>query len=301
SLSLPTIKDKIVQQAVKDIVEPIICKDFLDCSYAYRENKGPVKAINRVMHLINNEKREWVTLCDIDKYFDNVDHDLLFSMLAEKINDEKILSLIHLWIKMGKVDSKMIWKDTDLGIPQGSVVSPLFSNFYLHPFDLFMTEKNFGYIRYADDFIVLSRSEGEAYHALKDTEWFLKSKLKLSLNPGSKVEKAQNGFVYLGILFTDSGVTINNEKKEKLKNKINDSIDLKEEKPLEKLIETIRGIDRYYAKFLSQNVLEEFDEWTVSCLKKEMNDAYNIRLLRKIRLKKRKKSIKSLNPKDLSF
>ncbi len=135
SLSLPTIKDKIVQQAVKDIIEPIICKDFLDCSYAYREDKGPVKAINRVMHLINNEKREWVTLCDIDKYFDNIDHDLLFSMLAEKVNDEKLLSLIHLWIKMGKVDSRMIWKDTVEGIPQGSIISPLLSNFYLHSFE----------------------------------------------------------------------------------------------------------------------------------------------------------------------
>ncbi|MBI4652519.1 hypothetical protein HY745_14835, partial [Candidatus Desantisbacteria bacterium] len=106
-------------------VEPIICNDFLDSSYAYRENKGPVKAINRVLHLINNEKREWVTLCDIDRYFDNIDHDLLFSMLAGKIKDEKLLTLIRLWVKMGKVDSKMIWKDTLEGIPQGSLCKAL--------------------------------------------------------------------------------------------------------------------------------------------------------------------------------
>ncbi|MBI4377971.1 MAG: hypothetical protein HY578_02620 [Nitrospinae bacterium] len=80
SLSLPTIRDKIVQQAVKDIIEPMLDKEFLGVSYAYRQNKGTAKAIGRVSHVITNEKREWVTLCDIDSYFDTIHHDILFSM-----------------------------------------------------------------------------------------------------------------------------------------------------------------------------------------------------------------------------
>ncbi|MEW6215692.1 MAG: reverse transcriptase domain-containing protein, partial [Nitrospirota bacterium] len=212
SLSLPTIKDKIVQQAVKDIIEPILDREFLDVSYAYRANKGPARAIGRVIHLIANEQREWVTLCDIDRYFDTVEHDLLFSMLSEKIKDDKLLPIIRLWVKMGKVDEKMRWKDTVKGIPQGAILSPLLSNLYLHPFDKMMVERRFGYVRYADNFIILSQSEGEAYRALKDTKWFLEKRLKLNLNPGSSVKKIQEGFEFLGILFRGSEITISREK-----------------------------------------------------------------------------------------
>lgn len=83
SLSLPTIRDKIVQEAAKNLIEPILEREFLDVSYAYRTNKGPARAISRVSHLIAIEKRQWLTLCDIDNYFDNIHHDLLFAMLSE--------------------------------------------------------------------------------------------------------------------------------------------------------------------------------------------------------------------------
>ncbi|MBI5748643.1 MAG: CRISPR-associated endonuclease Cas1 [Nitrospinae bacterium] len=232
SLSLPTIKDKIVQQTVKDIIEPILDREFLDVSYAYRPNKGPAKAIAKVLHLITNEKRDWVTLCDIDRYFDTIHHNLLFSMLSEGIKDEKLLPLIRLWVKMGRVDYKMRWKETVKGIPQGSIISPLLSNLYLHPFDKMMVERRFGYVRYADDFIILSRSEGEAYRALKDTKLFLEKQLKLNLNPGSSVKKIQEGFEFLGILFKGQGITISDEKMNKLKERINEAINVREEKPL---------------------------------------------------------------------
>jgi group II intron reverse transcriptase/maturase/CRISPR-associated endonuclease Cas1 len=274
TLSLPTIKDKIVQQTVKDIIEPILDREFLDVSYAYRANKGPAKAISRVIHLITNEQREWVTLCDIDKYFDIIEHDLLFSMLSERIKDDKLLPIIRLWVKMGKVNEKMIWKDTVRGIPQGSIISPLLSNLYLHPFDLIMVERQFGYIRYADNFIILSRSEGEAYRALKDTRWFLEKRLKLNLNPGSSVKKVQEGFEFLGILFKGSVITISREKMDELRERINDAIDIKKEKSLENLTETIEGIGRYYGKVLSTDIIEELDGWMVNCLKSHTNRAY---------------------------
>ncbi|MEW6418846.1 MAG: CRISPR-associated endonuclease Cas1 [Nitrospirota bacterium] len=274
TLGLPAVKDKIVQQAAKDIIEPILDREFLDVSYAYRTNKGPAKAIGRVIHLITNEQREWVTLCDIDKYFDTIEHDLLFSMLSEKVKDDKLLPIIRLWVKMGKVDAQMRWKDTVKGIPQGAILSPMLSNLYLHPFDKMMVERQFGYIRYADNFIILSRSEGEAYRVLKDTKWFLEKKLKLNLNPGSSVKKVQEGFEFLGILFRGSEITISREKMDELRERINDAIDIKKEKSLETLTETIEGIGRYYGKVLSTDIIEELDEWTVDRLKSHMNRAY---------------------------
>jgi group II intron reverse transcriptase/maturase/CRISPR-associated endonuclease Cas1 len=279
SLSLPTIKDKLVQQAAKDLIEPILDREFLAVSYAYRPNKGPAKAIGRVSHLIINEKREWVTLCDIDKYFDTIHHDLLFSMLSERIKDEKLLPLTRLWVKMGKVDEKMRWKDTVRGIPQGSIVSPLLSNLYLHPFDMMMVEKQFGYVRYADNFIILSYTEGEAYRALKDTKWFLEKRLKLNLNPGSTVKKVQEGFEFLGILFKGSEASVSAEKMNELRKRLTYSIDFTKEKSLTKLTETLEGMGRYYGKLLPQDILEELDEWTEECLKRQLNTAYQNGLL----------------------
>lgn len=273
-LSLPTIRDKVVQQAVKDRIEPILEKEFLDVSYAYRQNKGPTKAISRVSHLITQEKRDWVTLCDIDRYFDTIHHDLLFSLLSEKIRDENLITLVRLWVKMGKVDERMRWKDNVKGIPQGGIISPLLSNLYLHPFDKLMVEKRFGYVRYADNFIILSLTEGEAYRALKDTNWFLERKLKLNLNPGSNVKRLQEGFEFLGILFQGSEKSISKEKTDELKEKIRKAIDIRTERSLKGLGETIEGVSRYYGRILAQDMLEELDGWMVECLKRQCNNAY---------------------------
>ena len=151
TLGLPAIRDKVVQQAMRNVLEPLLDRNFLDVSYAYRIGKGAGKAIARVSHLINYEKREWLTKCDIDLYFDCIDHNLLLSRLAKVVKDEQLVTLIRLWLKMGKVDSRMHWSDSNKGIPQGGIISPLLSNFYLHPLDEFMVGKDYGYIRYADD------------------------------------------------------------------------------------------------------------------------------------------------------
>lgn len=281
SLSLPTVRDKIVQQVVKDLIEPILEREFLDVSYAYRERKGPLKAINRVTHLIENEKRGWVTICDIDDYFDSVDHDLLFHMLSERIKDEKLLVLIRLWVKMGKVDRRLRWRDAARGIPQGSIISPLLANLYLHPFDRMMVERRFGYVRYADDFVVLSYSEGEAYRAFEEAKRFLRQRLKLKLNPEGGVRRVQDGFEFLGVMFLASGKTISDEKRAELKNKISDAIDFRKDRDLRGLIETLDGIGNYYGRILSQAVLEELDEWVTGCLKRHLSEAYRDGLFEK--------------------
>lgn len=274
SLSLPTIRDKIVQQTVKDTLEPTFEKKFLNVSYGYRLGKGPLKAVKRVFHLISNEKREWVTLCDIDNYFDNIHHTILFSLLTEIIKDSGILSLIKMWLRMGKVDIRLRWRDTFKGIPQGAVISPLLSNLYLHPFDNMMIERQFGYLRYADDFVILSRSEEKSYRALRDTQWFLRKKLKLFLNPGSQVKNVYEGFEFLGILFKGSEIGLKHEKIAEIKEKISDVIDKKGERSLKKLYETIRGIGGYYGLLLPQDILEELDEWTIDSLKKSLKKGY---------------------------
>jgi len=268
SLSLPTIRDKIVQQSTKEVIEPILGEEFLDVSYAYRTGKGALKAINRVRHLITNEKRGWVTLCDIDSYFNNIDHELLFSALSQKIQDEELLMLIRLWVKMGKVDKRMRWKDTTKGIPQGSVVSPLISNFYLQPFDELMVKKQYGYVRYADDFVIISYSESEAYRTLETTKRFLRNHLKLHLNPTVEVKRVETGFEFLGILFKGSELTITDDKVRELKERISLPLTINNasQDVIRELTETVTGIGRYYRNIISEEILEELDVWLVDCL-----------------------------------
>ncbi len=273
SLSLPTIRDKIVQEATKDVIEPILEREFLNVSYAYRADKGPAKAISRVSHLIINEKRQWVTLCDIDSYFDSIPHNLLFELLPKWIKDDKIIDLIRVWVRMGRVDHKLRWKETIRGIPQEGIISPLLSNLYLHPFDQMMVERKFGYVRYADDFVILSYSEPQAYRALRDATWFLEKRLMLKLNSGACVKKIEEGFEFLGILFEGDEKTITEKKQNELKERICQAIEIEN---LEKLNETVRGISIYYGRFVPQEILEELDEWMIDhlkvCLKRDYQE-----------------------------
>lgn len=269
TLGLMSVRDKIVQQAAREILEPLLDRLFLDVSYAYRRGKSAGRAIGRVQHLIVNEKREWLTLCDIDAYFDNINHDRLLSMLARCINDPPFLDLIRVWLKMGRVDQNLHWADSHAGIPQGGIISPLLSNFYLNPLDHFCVDKKMGYVRYADDFVVLSYSQEEAQQALRDITGFLLNRLNLRLNPDCGVKHINDGFQFLGIHFRGTERSITDEKLASLKEKIrhavmhNDLIDSR------KMKESLRGISEYYAKILPQRVLETLDETLAFALKEK--------------------------------
>lgn len=279
-LSLPTIKDKIVQCAVKDLMEPLLEKQFLDVSYAYRPGKGTERAIARASHLIVTEKRQWATVCDIDNYFDTVDHALLLEMLSGPFAERDLVRLVSLWVKMGRVDQNGSWKPNETGIPQGGVISPLLANLYLHPFDLFMTLKRFGYIRYADDFIVLSETESEARRAFEEAGHFLTRRLRLKLNADANVRNVNEGFEFLGITFRGMDRTLSEKKKEEIRERIAQAIVFHEGASLKGLFDTLAGIERYYGQCISQQVLEELDEWVIDCLKDRLDEAYGSGLVR---------------------
>ncbi len=219
-LGLPTIRDKIAQQAVRNVIEPIFESIFLDVSYGYRPSKGPARAIRRVKHMISNEKRHWVTICDIDSFFDTINHEILFKKIEERVKEQEILNLIKLWVQMGNVDNKGNWIDREKGITQGGIISPLLSNVYLHSFDEFMIEKGYGLVRYSDDFIILSHDEYTARKALSDTTEYLSAVLLLKLNPDTEVRNINKGFTYMGFFFVDDTIKIDSEKLRKIKDKI---------------------------------------------------------------------------------
>lgn len=267
SLGLMSIRDKIAQQAVRDVLEPMLDRMFLDVSYGYRKDKGTARAIGRVNHLIVNEKREWLTTCDIDNYFDSINHDRLMGMLAKRIDDSEFLGLIRAWIRMGKVDGQKRWKDAPLGIPQGGLISPLLSNFYLNSLDHFVVGKKYGYVRYADDFVVLSRSREEAETALAAIGDFLREKLKLRLNPGACVTPIAQGFTFLGVTFTDRDRSLSDEKLGKIRDKIRQAVNRDRLKETQALKDLTQGLLAYYTKVLPPRFAELFDEAIAESLK----------------------------------
>jgi len=149
-LGIPTVKDRILQQATKNVIEQIFEMKFLDCSYGYRPDKSAHQAVEQIRKYVE-QGYTWVIDADVEKFFDSVDHKLMMSFVAEEISDGKVLNLIESWLKAGVMNEGEIEETTE-GTPQGGVISPLLANIYLHEMDKQVT-RLYGVrmVRYADD------------------------------------------------------------------------------------------------------------------------------------------------------
>ncbi len=190
-LGIPTIRDRVVQTAVKLIIEPIFETDFLDCSHGFRTGRKAHDAMHEIETNIKSYRGE-VYDADLTAYFDTVNHNKLMSMVEKRITDRQVLKLIRMWLKCPIVDNepkggKKITKPKK-GTPQGGVISPLLANIYLHEFDrAFHEDKdspmkfaNARLVRYADDFVVMARYMGERITAWIEEK--LEGDLELSIN-----------------------------------------------------------------------------------------------------------------------
>lgn len=197
-LGIPTVRDRVVQQAALNILGPIFEDKFLDCSYGFRNGRNTHQAIAKVEQY-RSEGCEWVVEADIESFFDAVDHELLIDQVAEEISDGSVLRLVRSWLEAGAFKGmKLI--ETKVGTPQGGVISPLLANVYLHPFDVQMIALGFKLVRYADDFVVMCESEEEADRAIEAIKQIL-SELKLNVNAyktGIVQLSKTEGFVFLG-------------------------------------------------------------------------------------------------------
>ncbi len=264
-LSLPAVIDKVVQQAFRDVVGPIFERDFLDCSYAYRKGKGPVKAIKRVEHILSSRQIQWVATLDIDDFFDSMDHDLLVTAIAQKVNEPQILNLVDMWLHAGIISPRGDWDEPSEGIAQGSVVSPLFSNIYLHRLDEFVVENRCPYVRYSDNFIILSSNKDNIYVVYEQIQSFLEDPLKLKLNNNPYPFKAVNkGFAFLGIYFRDDLRRISSAKETRIFRKLNWLTERSYQKDPESFLrrsnESVEGIKRYYSFIGPVRQFEAFDQ-----------------------------------------
>ena len=198
-IGVPTVRDRIVQGAVLQAIEPIFEREFAPQSYGFRPGKGCKDALRRVEELLSSGKH-WVVDADLKSYFDTIPHERLMERVGEKIADSRVLSVIEAMLQAGVMDSMEGWQATEQGSPQGAVISPLLSNIYLNGLDWRMAGNGFEMVRYADDFVVLRANREQAQKALEQvSQWVEENGLKLHPTKTRLVDASQRGgFDFLG-------------------------------------------------------------------------------------------------------
>jgi RNA-directed DNA polymerase len=199
-LGIPTVRDRVVQTALRMVLEPIFESSFAPSSYGFRPARGCKAALHRVDALVKAGYRHIVDV-DLRRYFDTIPHDHLMTLLGRKVADGRILALIEAFLEQGVLEGAQTWTP-EAGTPQGAVISPLLSNIYLDPLDHLMAERGLEMVRYADDFVVLCRNAQAAAEALEVVRsWTAQAGLTLHPDKTRVVDAWHDGFEFLGYRF----------------------------------------------------------------------------------------------------
>jgi RNA-directed DNA polymerase len=200
-LGIPTVRDRVAQAALRAVMEPIFERDFAARSYGFRPNRGCKDALRHVDALLQ-QGYSWVVDADLKSYFDTIPHSELMQRVRGKVVDSKVLGLVTAYLKAKVMETAKGWTPEE-GTPQGAVISPLLSNIYLDPLDHRMAGKGYEMVRYADDFVILCRSEAEAREALEQVQqWTATAGLTLHPVKTRIVDATQaGGFDFLGYHF----------------------------------------------------------------------------------------------------
>lgn len=218
-LGIPTVRDRVVQRAIVSVIEPILDHQFHERSFGFRQGHGAHDALRIVEQKIQ-EGYVYVVDADLKGYFDTIPKDRLLKLIKEHISDSRMLNLIKLFLDQSILEELREWTPI-AGVPQGAVLSPVLSNLYLNPLDHEMAEHGFEMVRYADDFVVLCRSEFEAEVALQViTEWVEQAGLTLHPTKTKIVDSRSKSFAFLGYSFRGDKIYPRRESLAKMKARI---------------------------------------------------------------------------------
>lgn len=197
-LGIPAVRDRTVEAALRNVLEPIFERDFAECSYGFRPGRGCREAVARVEELLS-QGHVWCVDCDLKSYFDTIPHSGLMALVKQRVVDGSVLALVEQCLTAGVLEAMKGWQPTDRGTPQGAVISPLLANLYLHPLDHEMGRRGWAMVRYADDLVVLCRSQEEAETVLTELRaWTAAAGLTLHPTKTRIVNATVEGFDFLG-------------------------------------------------------------------------------------------------------
>lgn len=220
-LGIPTVKDRIAQQAVRLVIEPIFESGFCDGSYGFRPGRGCRDALREVERRLE-EGYTHVVDADLKSYFDTIPHERMMARVEELVSDGRVLDLIRAWLKAEIMQDLNGWTPV-AGTPQGAVISPLLANIYLDPLDRLMAARGYPMVRYADDFVILTKSHADAEAALALVKGWV-TENGLTLHPDktriANCRKKGNGFEFLGYRFERGRRYVRKKSLDKLKETI---------------------------------------------------------------------------------
>ena len=264
-LGIPTIRDRVVQQALLNILEPIFEPLFHERSYGFRPQRDTHQAIEQVRKALG-EGREWIVDVDIRKYFDTVNHELLLDAVNEEISDGSVLRLLRMFLESGVLENG-VRMETEEGTPQGGVISPLLANIYLNRFDWEMAKADYEVVRYADDFVVLCASQDEAQQAYEAVKHIIEGQLHLQLHPEKTriVHHNEGTFDFVGFLVHRRYLWPRIKSLDKFRNRVRILTRRQQAKNVQEVIRdlnyALRGFGNYFRVADVKGLFEELDGW----------------------------------------
>ena len=263
-LGIPTVRDRVVQTAMRAVLEPIFERTFAAQSYGFRPGRGCKDALRRVNCLLQ-QGYNWVVDADLKSYFDTIPFAALLARVEEQVADGAVLALIEAYLHQGVLEA-MKWWQPEAGTPQGAVISPLLSNIYLNPLDHLLAQQGIEMVRYADDFVILCRSEAEAQQALTLVQqWTAGAGLLLHPEKTRIVDATKHGgFDFLGYHFERGYKWPRDKSLKKLKDKLRVLTKRNNGQSLQVIISRVNPVTRGwygYFKHSHRTTFTPLDQW----------------------------------------
>ncbi len=263
-LGIPTVKDRIVQQAINNIIQPIFEPDFHPQSYGYRPNKSCQKAVAKAHILMVQEELPFVVDMDLSKCFDTLNHKFIMQSLNRKISDGTLLKLIEKILKSGVMQEGK-YSETEVGSPQGGVISPLLMNIYLDSFDQEMKSRGIEIVRYADDILLFAKTKKKAEQYQRIAVEYLNSIYLIVNEEKTHIASVFKGVKYLGFEIHESYVKIEDKRVKAFKDKIrsltprNSGINV--QTMIKRLNPILRGWSNYFRVANCKGVFQSLLSW----------------------------------------
>ena len=286
-LGIPSVRDRVAQEVIRSLLEPIFDPHFSDFSFGFRPGRNAHQAVETILRFRQAGFR-WVVDADIKAFFDNIPHELILDLVAERVADGNILAIVREFLTAGVMEDGF-FLPTVQGTPQGGVISPLLANIVLDVLDQRLAQAGLRFVRYADDFVILCLDQLSAEQALALVSRIVQDELGLSLSPEkTSVTTFRQGFAFLGFQFSSTGVTVSQKSLKKFKDKVraltirNHNLD---QNALQRLNRSLVGFANYFAAPFShvKRQFDRLDRWIrkrLRCMKfKRISRNDNGRLL----------------------
>lgn len=248
-LGIPSVRDRVVQQAMLDILQPIFDPDFHPSSYGYRPGRSCHQAIGKAAMFVREYGLEWVVDMDLSKCFDTLDHEIILRSFRRRIADGSIIGLLRQFLKSGVMTGDG-FEASETGSPQGGVISPLVANVYLDAFDQLMKARGHRIVRYADDILILTRSKSAAVNVREQATRYLEKDLKLTVNQEkTHIIHSSEGVAFLGVMIYTGSTVIQEKKLKAFKERIKKMTRRNSPINLQMLIEELNPVCRGFANY----------------------------------------------------